>query len=186
MADHKWKELIQKAGPVRLVLVVLCGIVLLLLSCGGLTVGSGTGSGKATGSTGQDVQSTDDDSTKESLSQYRERMENELVTILEQVQGVGKVQVMLTVQASNEKVTLKDSTTQENKQQEETVLVEDSDRNSSPYIIQEKEPELEGVVVVCDGGDRAEVKREITDAVGALFHIESHKIKVMKSKEGSE
>lgn len=183
MADHKWKELIQKAGPVRLILVVLCGVVLLLLSCGGLTVGSGTGSGK---STGQDAQSTGDGSTKESLSQYRERMENELVAILEQVQGVGKVQVMLTVQASNEKVTLKDSTTQENKQQEETVLVEDSDRNSSPYIIQEKEPELEGVVVVCDGGDRAEVKREITDAVGALFHIESHKIKVMKSKEGSE
>ena len=183
MADHKWKELIQKVGPVRLILVVVCGVVLLLLSCGGLTVGSGTGSVK---STGQDVQSADDGSTKESLSQYRERMENELVAILEQVQGVGKVQVMLTVQASNEKVTLKDSTTQENKQQEETVLVEDSDRNSSPYIIQEKEPELEGVVVVCDGGDRAEVKREITDAVGALFHIESHKIKVMKSKEGSE
>lgn len=183
MADHKWKELIQKAGPVRLLLVVLCGVVLLLLSCGGLTVGSGTGSVK---STEQDAQSTGDDNTKENLSQYRDRMENELVTILEQVQGVGKVQVMLTVQASNEKVTLKDSTTQENKQQEETVLVEDSDRNSSPYIIQEKEPELEGVVVVCDGGDRAEVKREITDAVGALFHIESHKIKVMKSKEGSE
>lgn len=184
MADHKWKGLIQKAGPVRLILVAVCGVVLLMLSCGGLTTGSGTGNAGETKK--QDAESTGDDSAKESLAQYRERMENELVAILEQVQGVGHVQVMLTVQASNEKVTLKDSTSQEDKQQEETVLVEDSDRNSSPYIIQEKEPELEGVVVVCEGGDQAEVKREITDAVEALFHIESHKIKVMKSKEGSE
>ena len=65
-------------------------------------------------------------------------------------------------------------------------MIEDSDRNSSPYVIQEKEPELEGVVVVCDGGDDAGVKREITDAVSALFQIESHKIKVMKSKEAKE
>jgi len=30
------------------------------------------------------------------------------------------------------------------------------------------------------------IKREITDAVSALFSIESHKIKIMKSKEAKE
>jgi stage III sporulation protein AG len=49
--------------------------------------------------------------------------------------------------------------------------------------LQEKEPELEGVVIVCDGGDDVLVKKEITEAVSALFQIETHKIKVMKSKE---
>ena len=67
-----------------------------------------------------------------------------------------------------------------------TVLVENSDRDSSPYIVQEKEPEIEGVVIVCQGGYDSVIKREITDAVSALFSIESHKIKIMKSKEAKE
>ena len=54
------------------------------------------------------------------------------------------------------------------------------------YIIQEKEPEIEGIVIVCEGGYDSVIKREITDAVSALFSIESHKIKIMKSKEAKE
>ena len=41
-------------------------------------------------------------------------------------------------------------------------------------------------MIVCDGGADAGVKREITEAVSALFQIESHKIKIMKSKEAKE
>ena len=172
------KKIIQKAGPLRLGAVVLCGIMLLLISCGGLDFFSQSKSSLKETESGL-TESTE----SESLQEYRSRMEKELVGLLEQVQGVGNVEVMLTVSASNEKITLKDNTSEE---KEETVLVEDSDRNSSPYVVQEKEPELEGVVVVCDGGGDATVKREITEAVSALFQIESHKIKVMKSKEAKE
>ncbi len=178
----EWKKVIQKAGPLRLGIVVLCGILLLLISCGSLSFGD-----KDSGSTEEEsngaVQETIGSS---SLQDFKERTKEELVTLLEGVAGVGRVDVMITVRASNEKVTLKDSTSREGGSQEETVLIEDSERNSSPYVIQEKEPELEGVVIVCDGGDDAGVKREITDAVSALFQIESHKIKVMKSKEAKE
>ena len=59
-------------------------------------------------------------------------------------------------------------------------------RLSELFSGEEKEPELEGVVIVCDGGADAGVKREITEAVSALFQIESHKIKIMKSKEAKE
>lgn len=181
MSDNRIKELIQRAGPVRLGLVIVCGIMLLLLS-----FGSFSKENKEIKESENLSETTNNANVSESLQMYRERMEEELVQLLEQVQGVGRANVMITVQASNEKVTLKDNTSQENKTQEETVLIEDSERNSSPYVIQEREPELEGVVVVCEGGGNAEVKREIIEAVGALFHIESHKIKVMKSKEASE
>ena len=40
--------------------------------------------------------------------------------------------------------------------------------------------------MVCDGGEDAVIRREVTEAVCALFQIESHKIKVMKSKEAKE
>lgn len=177
----EWKKVIQKAGPLRLGVVILCGILLLLISCGSLSFGDKDSSAEE--ESDRAVQETIGGST---LQNFRERTEEELVTLLEGVAGVGRVDVMITVRASNEKVTLKDSTSREGGSQEETVLIEDSERNSSPYVIQEKEPELEGVVVVCDGGDDATVKREITDAVSALFQIESHKIKVMKSKEAKE
>jgi len=52
--------------------------------------------------------------------------------------------------------------------------------------VQETEPELEGVVIVCEGGDNILIKKEITEAAQALFQIDSHKIKVMKSKEAKE
>lgn len=180
----EWKKMIQKAGPLRLGIVVLCGILLLLISCGGLSMGDG-GSGQTAGEH-ENTGVLQEKSSDETLQLYKECTKEELVALLEGVDGVGHAQVMLTVRASNEKITLKDNTNRENGSEEETVLIEDSDRNSSPYVVQEKEPVLEGVVVVCDGGDNAAVKREITDAVSALFQIESHKIKVMKSKEAKE
>lgn len=178
----EWEKIIQKAGPFKLGIVVLCGILLLFISYGGLSFGNDGNSPKAEESAG----AVQENKESKDLQDYRERTKEELVALLEGVEGVGRVDVMLTVRASNEKVTLKDSTNKEGGSQEETVLIEDSERNSSPYVIQEKEPELEGVVIVCDGGDDAGVKREITDAVSALFQIESHKIKVMKSKEAKE
>lgn len=111
---------------------------------------------------------------------YKQKREQELKELLQKVQGVGKAEVMLTLKASNEKITLKDSTYKGEDTEEETVLIEDSDRNSSPYILQEKEPEVEGVVIVCEGGEDSAIKREITEAVRALFQIESHKIKILK------
>ena len=98
------------------------------------------------------------------LEDYKRAREEELEQLLQKVEGVGQVE-------ANE---------------EKTVLVENSDRDSSPYIVQEREPEIEGVVIVCQGGYDSVIKREITDAVSALFSIESHKIKIMKSKEAKE
>lgn len=180
MKMEEIKKIIQKAGPVKLGVVVICGILLILVSYG---MTDNKGDGDKAGPEEAAVQQTD---LKTQQTQYREQMKQELVELLRYVDGVGSVEVMLTLKASNEKVTLKDNTDRGNAREEETVLIEDSDRNSSPYVIQEKEPELEGVVIVCDGGDDAGVKREITEAVSALFQIESHKIKIMKSKEAKE
>lgn len=166
----EWKKIIQKAGPFRIGLVIVCGVVLLLLSL--------------PGSSEKTVQvETTREKEETTLNEYKRNMENELKKILSQVTGVGKVEVMITLKGSNEKVTLKDNHIRGTENEEETVLIEDSDNNSLPYVVQEKEPEIEGVVVVCDGGDNSLVKREITDAIFALFHLESHKIKVMKAKE---
>lgn len=171
------KKLIQKMGLMRLVLVVVCGILLLFLSYSGHEKEP-------------DVQSADSSFVQSeettTLEDYKRAREDELEELLQKVEGVGSVEVMITLKASNEKVMLKDSVNKGETNEEKTVLVENSDRDSTPYIVQEREPEIEGVVIVCQGGYDSVIKREITDAVGALFSIESHKIKIMKSKEAKE
>lgn len=171
------KKVIQKIGLMRLILVVVCGVLLLFLSYPDSTFEPDT----------QDVasQSVQSDE-KTTLEDYKRAREEELKELLQKVDGVGTAEVMITLKASNEKVTLKDNTSRGEANEEKTVLVENSDQDSVPYIVQEREPEIEGVVIVCQGGYDSVIKREITDAVGALFSIESHKIKIMKRKEAKE
>ena len=41
-------------------------------------------------------------------------------------------------------------------------------------------PQVEGVVVLAQGGDDPVVVQNITEAVQALFGIDTHKIRIMK------
>ena len=46
----------------------------------------------------------------------------------------------------------------------------------------EMAPEVEGVVILAQGGDDPVVEQEITQAVQALFGIDTHKIRIMKKQ----
>ena len=140
--------------------------------------------------------------TDQSLSDqdWQTKMENRLIQVLEQVQGVGKAEVFLTCEGTQEKVVEKDASSgQENvteadsqggtrstvskNLEETTVYASGEDAEGSPYVSKELSPRIEGVLVVAEGGGRAEIKQDITEAVEALFGIESHKIRIMKKQE---
>jgi stage III sporulation protein AG len=146
-------------------------------------VSYGGGTTKTTQTDSTETAKEESVDTTAELQNYQERMEKKIKNILEKAEGVENVEVMITLRASKEKVTLKDSKTESGKSEEETVLTEDENKNKEPYVVQEIEPEIEGILVVCSGGDNAGVQREIIEGISALFSIESHKIKVMKSKE---
>lgn len=126
-----------------------------------------------------------------------EVLEQRLVGTLGKVDGVGKVEVMLTQKSSGEKVVEKDTpitdistdekdstggvrTSRESTSGEATVYEKDENGNQVPYVVKELEPEIFGVLVVAEGGGDPVVVNNITDAVMSLFGIEAHKIKVMK------
>lgn len=127
-----------------------------------------------------------------------EKLELRLEKILGKVEGVGEVNVMITLKSSGEKVVEKDiessgnSTeeadsqggtrkTTDSSKKEETVFYSNESGSSEPYVIKEMEPEIEGVLVIAEGGDNPSVAKNISDAILALFSIDAHKIKVMKS-----
>ena len=134
---------------------------------------------------------------------YTANLEERLSQTLSQIEGAGDVKVMLTLKSSAEKVLDKDTesdqetVTEEDSQggtrqsvkvskKESTVYGNESGNNSqessSPCVSKELSPEIEGVVVIADGGGNAVVKENISSAVQALFDIEPHKIRIMKKQ----
>lgn len=133
-----------------------------------------------------DLENTKDDEETESLysSQdlsYKTQLELQLKTILEFVEGVGQVTVMITLESTAEKIVEKDINILGESQEEETVY-DELENGNTPYIIQENYPVIEGIVVVAEGGDQVFVIQNITEAIQALFAVDSHKIKIMKMK----
>ena len=130
---------------------------------------------------------------------YAGELEERLESLLASMEGVGNVKVMVTLDSSREQVVEKDipstmDTTKEtdstggsrdvinSRQEETTVYVTDSAGNKTPYVSKIREPSIEGVTVVAQGGGNAVIQKNITEVIQALFGIEAHKIKVVKLK----
>lgn len=128
---------------------------------------------------------------------YTRQMEERLARALSQVEGVGRVQVLITWKSSGEKVVEKDApgssqlvteedssggkrTTRQESTEEATVYQEQENGSRSPYVIKEIQPQAEGVLVVAQGGGNPVIARNILEAVQALFPLDAHKIKIMK------
>ena len=184
---QKLRELVQKVGITRLVILVLAGIFLLVLS---LPEGRTSDTGESRKETGKE------DIALLAMQQYAKKQEEKTAEILSRVEGIGDVKVMLTLSSSEEKITLQNSDMTEDTSEEadkaggsrkqekqeskqESVLVQ-KEGEESPYVVQINSPSIEGVVVVAEGVDSSRMKTEIIEAIQALFPIEPHKIKVMK------
>lgn len=66
-------------------------------------------------------------------------------------------------------------------------MVEGAGKVQVLLTIQDKEgerPTISGIVVLAQGGGDPDVKHEITCLLQALFHIDAHKIVVVKMEEG--
>ena len=111
---------------------------------------------------------------------------DELESILSQIQGVGKVRVMLTEAAGAETVyqTDEDRSTSADSQsvRVETVIITDSDREESGLVRTVTPPVYLGAIIVCQGGDSPAVKLSIVEAVSNVTGISSDRITVLKMK----
>lgn len=147
-------------------------------------------------STASGTQETEEEDT---TGGYAGELEERLESLLASMEGVGNVKVMVTLDSSREQVVEKDipstmDTTKEtdstggsrdvinSRQEETTVYVTDSAGNKTPYVSKIREPSIEGVTVVAQGGGNAVIQKNITEVIQALFGIEAHKIKVVKMK----
>lgn len=178
----------------KIVIFFLLGVFFLLIAT---PVSDLTGNRKKQKSTNAGTNQQTQQKKIQEKDAYITALENKLEQTIEGMEGAGKVDVMITLKDNGEKILDKnqpyeseeETNTEENKESkknriqnnQETVLVE-TEGNTEPIIVRELYPDIEGVVVVCEGGDNSALIVRIKEAVQALFSIDAHKIVVCKSK----
>ena len=148
MLRSRGKELVRKYRYV--LLVVLAGLFLMALP------------------DGKNTKAAPEPAAAE--TEPRQDLQTGLEEILSQIQGAGRVRVLLTQREGERTVyqTDEDSTS--------------SDRSQTGLVQQVNPPTYLGAVIVCQGADSASVRLAIVSAVGSVTGLSTDKITVLKMK----
>ncbi len=120
-------------------------------------------------------------SNKKESSDYSSTLENKLKNILSDVQGVGKVNVFISVEGGYSEIVLKEiEESIENGTKtltEKVVLV-----GGKPYVISTENPKILGVCVVCEGADDVSVKMKIVEILTTTLKLDADCVRIIKMK----
>ena len=141
-------------------LVVLAGLALMLLP------------GKKTAA------QTQESGGSFSLEDTERRMEE----LLGRMDGVGRVQVMLTLKNGPELELAEDTDADERGQRRETVTLGRGSGTQDVVVTRERYPSYQGAVVVCEGAGDAAVRLALTEAVSALTGLSAERISIVQWK----
>ncbi len=124
--------------------------------------------------------------TPSSVSVPTQDMQSRLETILAQIDGVGKVKVLLTISQGERTVYVQDKEIQESsdhmQQRAETILISDAQRSQNGLVAQIFPPVYQGAVIVCQGGESGIVRLAVVEAVCDATGLTADKITVLKMK----
>ncbi len=119
--------------------------------------------------------------------EYVRNEEKRLEQILKKINGAGDVSVYISIDDGGEKVLARDTKSRldendnegERSEESESVVVTSGKSSAAqPYVVEEKKPEVSGVLVVAEGAASERVRVEIYEAVRAVYGMAAHRIKV--------
>jgi stage III sporulation protein AG len=165
MSNNFFEKLFQKKNNAVIYIILIIGVVFMLL------IGTGKPSKKA-------------QTQKQEQTVYSE--EARLENIISQIQGAGKVSVMITYHEGTEKSLAYDTKKTENqkesdgtKSSEETIDKQAVLSSGSPMVVKEVYPKVKGVVVTAEGANDARVKNNISEAVQTSLDVPAHKVCIL-------
>ncbi len=124
-------------------------------------------------------------STSETFDYYSyvESLEEKTEKIISSISGVGKCEVMITISNTDENIFAKNidenSDDSSYSRKSEYVFYE-ADSGDAPVLIKQNLPKVQGVLIVCEGGDDVVVREAVISSVTSLFNISSGKVSVSK------
>ena len=173
---RKWLKPLEILGRYKYVLVVVALGALLLAWPQG---------------TDKENNSAVSEETADAVGELAE-LETAMEEILGKISGVGKVDVMLTLQSGSEKVLAADTSLQysgsvqapdDYSRTSETVVVSGGGEGGV-VVTQERYPQYRGALVVCEGGGSDSVCLQVTEAVAALTGLGTDRIAVVRWHSG--
>lgn len=183
-----WKKWFQRDN---LLILVLLGILLFVVAIPVKKEDNGNDrkSEEIVTPTQEDQQAVTRAVASGSAGEYTMYLEEKLKTMLEAVQGLGEVEVMITLESSEEKIVEKDMSANRSNTEEQdsaggtrTVNTSQTEYQTvgDPFVVKTLTPKVEGVLVVAEGAGKGNMAGEITQIVQALFGVEAHRVKVME------
>lgn len=162
-------------GKKALLCAALLVLGLVLLAVSGITDGGET-------------KETMSETTEISESDYAERLEERLTSILSSIDGAGRVRVMVTLESGSEDIYLQDNDYGENidpsgkssRESKDKYVIIDGENEERGIVVRVREPQIRGVAVVCDGAGSQTVCRQIVETVTALLGVSSVQVSVAK------
>ncbi|MBZ9688008.1 stage III sporulation protein AG [Clostridium estertheticum] len=187
----------KKIGSVKKSDKLLGNLVLMILIAVVIVLGSSFF--KNTGPTSAALAETEKDKVVKKanisgLTDYESQLENKLKSTLEEIQGVGKVQLMIYFESGEESVPAvnindsesltvendtgggKRNTTQKNDGR--TVVMSNNGNTNEPLIVKKYKPIITGVCVVAEGSNEKITELRIRQAVINLFNLPENKVNV--------
>lgn len=139
-----------------------------------------------TRSTGKEKEAPSPPAALEDAASMEERME----AILSEIEGAGKVRVMLEYAAGEKSIYQSDSEQEvrddgvenETRTSVRTVLASGENSRDAPVVVQKIYPTFRGALVVSEGADDGNVKLNLVTAVSSLTGLGADKITVIKMK----
>lgn len=161
MGKVRWSELWKKYKFI--LLVVLVGVILMLLPV----------------SSGAKDKAADDSQTPPETFDL-EATEQRMAAILGKIDGVGKLQLMLTLQSGTRLTLAEDTQRDSGRTTRETVTLNRGSGSQEVVVTDHYYPVYQGAVVVCQGADSSAVRLAVTETVQALTGLPSDRIQVVK------
>lgn len=161
MNKETFRKLIKNKNNQILFIIIIIGVVFMLISGG--------------------------DGKKEKIKEtVAPDEETRLEEILSDIEGAGKVSVMITYYSTNEKDIAYETKTNTASREEQAEESEDKKAvmtGSEPMVVREIYPRAKGVIVTADGGGDAAVRQAISEAVTAVTEVPAHRIRIYKRQK---
>ena len=162
---RRWRGALEKYRYV--LLVIGAGVVLLLLPAGERPAPSAPAATAQEGAEGFDL----------------EGFEEKLAQALSQVEGAGRVRVVLTLKEGSRQVLARDREEDQNGGTSSTVVtVGRGSGNQGVVPLQTVAPQFRGALVVCPGGGDPQVRLKLIEAVSALTGLGSNCVSVCQGE----
>ena len=111
-----------------------------------------------------------------------EELERKLEQALAQIDGVGEVRVVLTLQSGPRRILAQDSQSTVDEGRTEAEVTNAGSGVEGTVTLQQLSPQFQGALVVCSGGGEPTVQLRLVEAVSALTGLGADKISVCKGK----